>query len=104
MPFRRAPFADLIDRQLDLFLDENDELVAECDAALARYDVADRGDAEELYGDYLDLVETGTELLADMRDSFARTLGADDAERYEAQFNRAVGRRLPRFALELEDR
>jgi hypothetical protein len=104
MPFRRGRFAEVIDRQLDLFAADREELLEECDAALARYNTADRDDAEELYGDYLDLVETGTELLVAMRDTFARTLGADDAERYEAEFNRAVERRLPAFALELEDR
>ena len=55
------------------------------------------------YGDYLDLVETGTELLAGLRDSFASTLNKETAEEYEAEFNHAVLRRLPRFALEIEN-
>jgi hypothetical protein len=52
----------------------------------------------------MDLVETGTELLADLRDHFARTLDDEGAETYEDEFNSAVAKRLPRFALEIENR
>ena len=104
MIFRRRRFGDLINRQLVLFVEENGELVRECEAALARYDAADRDVAEDAYGDYLDLVETGTEILADMRDRFGQTLGEDDAEQYEAEFNREVAKKLPPFALEIENR
>ena len=51
----------------------------------------------------LDLVETATELLADLRDGYAATLEGETADEYEAAFNRAVLKRLPRFALEIED-
>jgi hypothetical protein len=98
------PFRDVIGRQLDLFVQENAALVRDCEAALARYDAADRAEAEELYGHYLDLVETATEVLADMRDRYAATLDEREAERYREAFNRAVGRQLRAFALELEDR
>jgi hypothetical protein len=101
---RRSRFGDVISRQLDLFEREQAGLVRECEEAEAAYDRADREDAEERYGDYQDLVETGTELLADLRDNFASTLGEAEAERYEADFNSAVGKRLPRFALEIENR
>ena len=63
-----------------------------------------RDEAEERYGDYVDLVETGTEVLADLRDNFASTLDEAAAEEYERSFNRAVARRFRRFALEIEDR
>jgi hypothetical protein len=102
--FRRRRFSDLIARQLDLFLQENDELIHECEAAEAAYDRAERDEAEELYGDYQDLVETGTEILADLRDNFALTLDESESDAYEAEFNRAVVKRLPRFALEIENR
>lgn len=102
MIFRR-PFADLIRRQLDLFAREQTELIHDCALAENAYDQADRDEAEERYGDYLDLVETATELLADLRDSFAATLADDAAPVYEAAFNRAVAKRFPHFALELED-
>jgi isocitrate dehydrogenase kinase/phosphatase len=102
--FRRKRFADVISRQLDLFERDQRELIAECEAAEQAYDRADREDAEERYGDYVDVVETGTEILADIRDHFARTLDDDSAEEYEAAFNQTVAKRLPRFALELENR
>ena len=102
--FRRQRFGDVIARQLELFRREQADLFLEIDAAEARYDHADRAEAEGLYGDYQDLVETGTELLADLRDNFASALGESTAEQYEREFNRAVARRLPRFSLEIENR
>jgi hypothetical protein len=102
--FRRRRFADLISRQLDLFEEEQAGLVRECVEAERAYDRAERDEAEERYGDYVDLVETGTELLADLRDAFKLTLDEDTAEEYEAEFNRAVVKRLPRFGLEIENR
>jgi hypothetical protein len=101
---RRARFADLIDRQLDLFERENRGLIEDCVAAERSYTRADRDEAEERYGDYVDLVETGTEVLADLRDNFASTLEDSAAEEYEDAFNRAVLKRFRRFALEIEDR
>ena len=97
----RRRFADLIARQLDLFEVENAELIADCAAAERAYDAAPRDEAEERYGDYLDLVETGTEILAAMRDHYSRE--AAEADDYERAFNRAAAKRFPRFALELED-
>jgi hypothetical protein len=102
--FRRRRFADLISRQLDLFEQEQAELIRDCVEAERAYDRADRDEAEDRYGDYVDLVETGTELLADLRDAFKLTLDGDTAEEYEAEFNRAVVKRLPRFGLEIENR
>lgn len=104
MRLRRARFADVIQRQLDLFEREQRGLIEDCIAAERAYDDAERDEAEERYGDYVDLVETGTEVLADLRDNFAATLDDDAAEEYEAEFNRAVLKRLRRFALEIEDR
>jgi hypothetical protein len=96
-------FGDLIRRQLDLFEREEASLIEECEQAERAYDAADREDAEERYADYLDLVETGTELLAGLRDNFAATMDEEAAEEYEEAFNHAVGKRLPRFALQIED-
>ena len=103
MAFRRR-FADVIKRQLELFEREQRGLIEDCVAAERAYNRADRDEAEERYGDYVDLVETGTELLADLRDNFASTLDEDTAEEYEAAFNQAVLKRFRRFALEIEDR
>ena len=101
---RRSPFDEVISRQLDLFELDHADLIAECETAERAYDAADRDEAEERYGDYVDLVETGTEILADLRDHYAGTLDDDAAEEYERRFNRAVLKRLPRFALEIENR
>jgi hypothetical protein len=100
--FRRARFADVIDSQLALFLRDHADVLEDVDVRLRAYNDAGRDEAEELYGDYVDAVETGTELLADLRDHYAQTL--DDPDHYLAEFNRAVARQLPAFALEIENR
>ena len=106
MIFRRgAPrFGEVIDRQLDLFVQDNQDVIEEARERLEAYNSADRDEAEELYGDYVDAVETGTEILADIRDNFARTLEEDVDDQYQREFNRAVAKRLPPFALEIENR
>ena len=104
MKLGRARFADLIERQLDLFEREQQGLIDDCLAAERSYNRADRDEAEERYGDYVDLVETGTEILADLRDNFALTLEEEAADEYTGFFNRAVFKRFRRFALEIEDR
>jgi hypothetical protein len=96
-------FEDVIRRQLDLFENEHADLIADCEAAERVYDAAGRDEAEERYGEYSDLVESGTEELAALRDHFASAMTASAAEEYEAEFNRAVLVRLPRFAVEIED-
>ena len=104
MRFRRDPFRDLIARQLDLFVSDEADLLDECRAKARRYERAPRGEAEEAYGDFVDVVETATEALADMRDRYARTLDADAGEMYADSFNQAVRRRWPEFGLEIENR
>jgi isocitrate dehydrogenase kinase/phosphatase len=100
----RRRFGDVIARQPDLFERDHADVVREAQERLDAYNRADRDEAEELYGDYVDAVETGTELLADLRDTYARALDDETAEQYERAFNAAVSKRLPRFALELENR
>jgi hypothetical protein len=102
--FRRGRFSDVISRQLDLFEDEHADVVQECEELERAYNAAPRDEAEERYGDYVDAVEAGTEILADIRDHFKWTLDDDTGELYEEEFNRAVLKRLPRFALEIENR
>jgi uncharacterized protein (DUF2267 family) len=96
-------FSELIDRQLDLFEQEDADFLARVDEAEREYDRADREDAEEVFGRFQELVELGTETLAEMRDAFTRTLDEDAADEYVAEFNAAVHRRLPRFALEIDE-
>ena len=104
MRLRRDPFRDVIGRQLDLFVEDEADLLEECREKHRAYDRAARDEAEEAYGDFVDVVEAATEALADMRDRFARTLDDDAREVYENSFNRAVRKRWPEFGLEIENR
>ncbi len=107
---RRRPFADLIARQLDLFGADNADLLRRIEAAERAYHAAGGAEstpaeATHLWGDVVDLVEEGTELLADTRDHYTwNHLGADAQDDYIAAFNLAVTKRLPRFGLEIENR
>jgi hypothetical protein len=100
--FRRSLYAEVIGAQLDLFARDHPDVIEEANERLAAYERAGRDEAEELYGDYIDAVETGTEILADVRDHYARSV--DDPDRYCVEFNKAVAKRLPAFALEIENR
>jgi DNA polymerase IIIc chi subunit len=102
--FRRDPFRDVIGRQLDLFVEDEADLLEECREKYGAYRQAPRDEAEEAYGNFVDAVETATEALADMRDRFARTLEEDAAETYEDSFNRAVKKRWSELGLEIENR
>ncbi|HEY3069003.1 MAG TPA: hypothetical protein VGJ34_01700 [Gaiellaceae bacterium] len=95
-------FVGLIERQLDLFTAEHAGLLADVEAALSAYDRAPRGEAEERYGDFLDLVETGTDELVEVRENYAATLDEEAAEEYRSLFNELVRKRMPRFGLELD--
>jgi uncharacterized protein YukE len=91
--FRRR-FSEVVTRQLDVFAaDEAEGLLAEVTEMKAKYDRADRGSAEEAYGDYMDIVDAVKDALADMRDRFARTLEDDAVEEYESVFERAAKKR-----------
>jgi hypothetical protein len=76
--------------------------IEDADECLRLYNEAPRGEAEELYGDYVDELDGLVDLLAEMRAIYAARLSEDDALRYEREFNRAARRRLSRFALDLE--
>ena len=93
MRLRRDPFRDVIARQLDLFVEDEADLLEECRDKFRIYNGADREDREEAYGDFVDAVETATEALADMRDRFARTLDGEAVEEYESVFERAAKKR-----------
>src|SRR4051812_49008788 len=80
MMFRRSPFAQVIESQLDLFAREHPDVTEDVRRRLEAYNSAERDEAEELYGDYVDAVETGTEILADMRDHYAQSL--EDSDEY----------------------
>jgi hypothetical protein len=99
---RRGRFADVLDRQLALFERENGGLLRDVEAALAAHTRAGREEAEERYGDFLDLVETAQDELVALRDGYAAGLDEDTAEEYRAAFNALVRKRLPRLAFEID--
>jgi hypothetical protein len=95
-------FRELAERPLALFREDEAELLAEVEEALEAYDGAGRDEAEERYGEFVDLVDTGREALVDMRDAFAESLDEEAAEEYRIVFDDLVRTRLPRFGLELD--
>jgi hypothetical protein len=97
--FRRR-FTDLVERQLDLFAEEHGGLVGDTEAALQAYDRADRDEAEERYGDFVDLADTGRDLLVEIRETYASTLDDDLADEYREVFDRRVRKRFPRFGVD----
>ncbi len=98
----RGRFVDLVERQLELFEADSADLLQDCRDALDAYNSASKEEAEELYGDFVDAVDTAREALLEYRDTFAATLDADAAEEYEDVFNRLVHMRLPSLGLELD--
>ncbi len=97
---RRRPLADLVKRQLDLFASEHASLLADCEDALREYDAASGEEAEERYGDYVDLVDAAAEELERVRETYARTLDDEVADDYRDLFTRAARKRFPRLMLE----
>lgn len=92
---RRARFRDVIRRQLDLFEADHGELLADVAEAEAIYNRAAADEAEEAYGDYIDLVEQAEEQLLGLRDRYAETMAGRERPRYEQEFTRAAEKRLP---------
>lgn len=101
MIFRRKRYAEVIDRQLAFFVDEDSDLLRDVDAALETYNSADKDEAEELYGDYQLTIEAATDRLAELRDAYARTVG--DPDSYISEFNKAVVGRWPPLSLTIEE-
>ena len=77
-------------------------LIDDCIAAERAYNRAPRDEAEERYGDYVDLVETGTEVLAELRDNFARRSTRTPPRSTSDAFNARRNEALP--ALRTRDR
>lgn len=104
MRLRRRPgqFEELVDRQLDLFAGESAGTLSEVEAALRAYHGAPAGEAEERYGDYVDLVDAARNELEALRDAYAATLDPAGAEAYRAVFAERARRRFPAIAAELE--
>jgi hypothetical protein len=101
--FRRRRFREVIERQLAFFEQDDFDLLTEIDRALEKYDRAERDEAEELYGDYQLTIEAATDRLAELRDTYARTLDEREAERFVREFNDAVVERWRDLALTIEE-
>jgi hypothetical protein len=99
--FRRKRFGEVIARQLGFFAEDDADLLKDVGDALETYNRADRDEAEELYGDYQLTIEAATDRLAELRDTYARTL--DDPDQYVEEFNKAVVARWPALALTIEE-
>ena len=95
MIFRRQRFGDLVRRQLDVFEEDEAELLREAETAVRAYDAAEREDAEEAYGDYQLVLESVVESLEEFRDTYAMTLDDDSRDAYEQTFSRAARKRFP---------
>jgi hypothetical protein len=93
--FKRRRFGDLIDRQLELFANENRDALERVAEARRRELGAGREDATEAFGDYLDEVGWAAEELRALRDGFARTLEEPAARDYHRAYDKAVRRRFP---------
>ena len=94
---RSGRFAELVERQLDLFAADEAELLAELREAERDYDDAERERAEDAYGDVQLVVDAAAERLAELRDVYAATLEEDAAADYADAFDRAARRRYPRL-------
>lgn len=99
MSFRRDRFGALVRRQLDLFSEDEHELLEEAEAAEQAYDAAERDEAEEAFGDYQLVLEAIAAALEELRDAYASTLDADAdaAEEYAQAFSRAARKRFPKL-------
>ena len=102
MIFRRR-FADLVSRQLDLFSSEHADLLDDVEVYLRLYNEAPRDEAEERYGDYVDRVDLAAEALAEIRNTYARTLDEHAADEYERTFEKAAAKRFPRIGSALRE-
>ena len=68
----------MIGRQLALFSEEHSALLARIGAAHRAYDAPGAGEAEERFGEYMDLVEEAEDALLALRDRYAATMAARD--------------------------
>lgn len=99
MIFKRSGrFDDLVQTQLDLFAEDEAELLEEAQEADEAQTKADRDEAEELYGDYQLIVDAVGEKLLDVRETYAATLDDDVADDYRAAFTSAASKRFRRFS------
>jgi hypothetical protein len=100
---RRGRFQDVVRRQLDIFAEDEAQLLAEASAADAAWTEAPREESEELFGDYQLVVDAIGERLYDVREAYAAMLAQDVAGEYRAAFDAAARKRFRRLASFLEE-
>jgi len=103
MRLRRGRFDDLVERQLDVFEEDEAGLLTEARQADAAWTSAAAGDSEELYGDYQLVVDAIAESLHEIRETYAATLAGQTTAEYRAAFDRAARRRFRRYSTLLEE-
>jgi hypothetical protein len=99
----RGRFHDLVRRQLDIFAEDEADLLAKAAEADAAWTDAPREESEELFGDYQLVVDAIGEHLYDVREAYAATLAEDAADAYRAAFTAAARKRFRRLASFLEE-
>ena len=99
----RGRFHDVVSRQLDIFAEDEAELLAEAADANAAWTNASREESEELFGDYQLVVDAIGDRLYDVREAYAATLAEDAVDQYRAAFDAAARKRFRRLASFLED-
>lgn len=100
---RGSGFRDLAARQLELFAEDEAELLAEAEDADAAWTRAERGETEERYGDYQLVVDAIGERLYELRESYAVGLDEEAADEYRDAFTRAAAKRFSRYVALLEE-
>lgn len=100
--FGRNRFSDLIDRQLDIFGNENADLLLEVAEYRERWRKASREGAEAAFGDEHDRIDWAAEALSNLCDSYAESLPEETEPDYRRAFTKAVRRRLPAIAAQFE--
>ncbi len=101
--FGESRFREVVQRQLDIFAEDEAALLEEGNTADAAWTAAAREESEELFGDYQLVVDAIGERLYDIRESYAGTLDETTADDYRDAFNRAALKRFRRFASFLEE-
>jgi hypothetical protein len=101
--FGRRRFRDVVERQLDLFAQDEAELLREAEEADAAWTHAERDESEELYGDYQLVVDAIGERLYDIREAYAATLDEAAAAEYRDAFTAAARKRFRGLASFLDE-
>jgi hypothetical protein len=102
MPFLRRRFRDLVERQLDLFAEDQEHLLRELAEARERERRSGADDVEEAFGDWHDRVDWLVDELCELRDRYASTLDDSTSREYRRAFVRGARRRFPTLSPALE--